>query len=82
MDEYTEAKFRIFANQGPGDTFVGNLDDPRIATLAEGENAARVHARALWFALSPAPEHDALRSRTRRRSCMRRRPAIRGRSRS
>lgn len=53
MDEYTEAKFRIFANQGPGDTFVGNLDDPRIATLAEGENAARVHARALWFASAP-----------------------------
>jgi UDP-N-acetylmuramoylalanine--D-glutamate ligase len=53
MDEYTEAKFRIFANQGPGDTFIGNLDDPRIATLAEGENAARVHARALWFASAP-----------------------------
>jgi UDP-N-acetylmuramoylalanine--D-glutamate ligase len=53
MDEYTEAKFRIFANQGPGDTFVGNLDDPRIATLAEGENASRVHARALWFASAP-----------------------------
>jgi UDP-N-acetylmuramoylalanine--D-glutamate ligase len=53
MDEYTEAKFRIFANQGPGDTFVGNLDDPRIATLVEGENAARVHARALWFASAP-----------------------------
>ncbi|HXP93068.1 MAG TPA: UDP-N-acetylmuramoyl-L-alanine--D-glutamate ligase [Candidatus Binatia bacterium] len=53
MDEYTEAKFRIFANQGPGNTFVGNLDDPRIATLAEGENAARVHARALWFAAAP-----------------------------
>jgi UDP-N-acetylmuramoylalanine--D-glutamate ligase len=53
MDEYTEAKFRIFANQGPSDTFVGNLDDPRIATLAEGENAVRVHARALWFASAP-----------------------------
>jgi UDP-N-acetylmuramoylalanine--D-glutamate ligase len=53
MDEYTEAKFRIFANQGPGDTFVGNLDDPRIGTLAEGENASRVHARALWFSMAP-----------------------------
>ena len=27
MEEYAEAKFRIFANQGLGDTFVGNLDD-------------------------------------------------------
>jgi UDP-N-acetylmuramoylalanine--D-glutamate ligase len=49
MDEYTEAKFRIFANQGPGDTFVGNLDDPIITTLAQGEASSRVHTRALWF---------------------------------
>lgn len=49
MDEYTEAKFRIFANQGPGDTFVGNLDDPIVATLAAGIPAERIAARALWF---------------------------------
>ena len=53
MDEYAEAKFRIFANQGPGDTFVGNLDDPRIAALGEGENAGRIKARVLWFAGEP-----------------------------
>jgi UDP-N-acetylmuramoylalanine--D-glutamate ligase len=53
MDEYGEAKFRIFANQGPGDTFVGNLDDPIVSELAEGESAGRIPARAWWFALAP-----------------------------
>lgn len=52
MDEYAEAKFRIFANQGPGDTFIGNLDDERIAALA-GEDVNRIKARALWFAGEP-----------------------------
>jgi UDP-N-acetylmuramoylalanine--D-glutamate ligase len=53
MDEYAEAKLRIFANQGPGDTFVGNLDDPVIGELAEGEQASRIPSRALWFGMSP-----------------------------
>jgi UDP-N-acetylmuramoylalanine--D-glutamate ligase len=52
MDEYTEAKYRIFANQGPGDTFVGNLDDPIVAA-APGEDGNRIRARALWFAREP-----------------------------
>jgi UDP-N-acetylmuramoylalanine--D-glutamate ligase len=52
MDEYTEAKFRIFANQGPGDTFVGNLDDPIVAS-ASGEDGNRIRARALWFSREP-----------------------------
>jgi UDP-N-acetylmuramoylalanine--D-glutamate ligase len=52
MDEYAEAKFRIFANQGPGDTFVGNLDDPIVAA-APGEENTRIRARALWFAREP-----------------------------
>jgi UDP-N-acetylmuramoylalanine--D-glutamate ligase len=52
MDEYAEAKFRIFANQGPGDTFVGNLDDPIVAS-AVGEDNNRIRARALWFAREP-----------------------------
>ena len=52
MDEYAEAKFRIFANQGPGDTFVGNLDDPIVAA-APGEDGTRIRARALWFAREP-----------------------------
>jgi UDP-N-acetylmuramoylalanine--D-glutamate ligase len=53
MDEYAEAKFRVFANQGPGDTFIGNLDDPIVGELAEGESAKRVPCRAWWFALAP-----------------------------
>jgi len=53
MDEYAEAKLRIFANQGPGDTFVGNLDDPLIGPLAEGELSSRIPSRALWFGMSP-----------------------------
>ncbi len=55
MEEYTEAKFRIFANQGPRDTFVGNLDDPIVAG-APGEDGNRIKARALWFAGEPHRE--------------------------
>lgn len=50
MDEYSEAKFRIFANQGASDAFVGNLDDPLVAALAEGE-PKRLPSRALWYAM-------------------------------
>ena len=53
MDEYAEAKLRIFANQNAGDTFVGNLDDELIAPLAEGEGAARIKARAFWYSREP-----------------------------
>ncbi|HZO93650.1 MAG TPA: UDP-N-acetylmuramoyl-L-alanine--D-glutamate ligase [Candidatus Baltobacteraceae bacterium] len=52
MEEYAEAKFRIFANQGPGDTFVGNLDDPIVAS-APGEDGNRIKARARWFSGEP-----------------------------
>lgn len=52
MEEYAEAKFRIFANQGPGDTFVGNLDDPIVAG-APGEDGTRIRGRALWYAQAP-----------------------------
>lgn len=53
MDEYAEAKYRIFANQSLTDWFVGNLDDPRIAPLHWRRGEARVQARQLWFTLSP-----------------------------
>ena len=53
MEEYAEAKFRIFANQNAGDTFVGNLDDERVATLAEGEGAQRIKCRTLWYSREP-----------------------------
>ncbi|HEY0395481.1 MAG TPA: UDP-N-acetylmuramoyl-L-alanine--D-glutamate ligase [Candidatus Elarobacter sp.] len=52
MEEYAEAKFRIFTNQGPGDTFVGNLDDPIVAQ-APGEDGNRIKARAFWFSGEP-----------------------------
>jgi UDP-N-acetylmuramoylalanine--D-glutamate ligase len=52
MDEYAEAKFRIFANQGPGDTFIGNMDDSIVAS-APGEENTRIRARAFWFAREP-----------------------------
>jgi UDP-N-acetylmuramoylalanine--D-glutamate ligase len=53
MDEYTEAKFRIFANQNVGDFFVGNLDDPIVGGLSEGEGAKRIPSRALWYGRAP-----------------------------
>ncbi len=53
MDEYGEAKFRIFANQSAGDTFVGNLDDAIVGSLAEGDGAKRIRARTLWYGVAP-----------------------------
>jgi UDP-N-acetylmuramoylalanine--D-glutamate ligase len=53
MDEYSEAKFRIFSNQGPHDVFIGSLDDPMIAALAEGESAMRIPSRSFWYAREP-----------------------------
>jgi UDP-N-acetylmuramoylalanine--D-glutamate ligase len=52
MEEYAEAKFRIFTNQGPGDTFVGNLDDPIVAS-ATGDEGNRIRARVLWYSSTP-----------------------------
>lgn len=51
MDEYAEAKFRIFANQAFGDVFVGNLDDERIASLDTAHGERTIHSRQLWFTL-------------------------------
>jgi UDP-N-acetylmuramoylalanine--D-glutamate ligase len=56
MDEYSEAKFRIFANQGQGDTFIGNADDPVIAGLAQGNSIQRIRCRALWFGRAPGKQ--------------------------
>jgi UDP-N-acetylmuramoylalanine--D-glutamate ligase len=56
MDEYVEAKYRIFANQrfwegsGPVDGFVGNADDPLVADVAE-----RLTCPAAWFSLAADP---------------------------
>ena len=51
MDEYAEAKYRIFANQSLDDWFVGNLDDARIAELHWRHGEPRIQARQLWFTL-------------------------------
>ncbi|HZZ00009.1 MAG TPA: UDP-N-acetylmuramoyl-L-alanine--D-glutamate ligase [Candidatus Baltobacteraceae bacterium] len=55
MDEYAEAKYRIFANQSMSDVFVGNLDDPRIAQLHWRHGEARVQAHQMWFTLAEHP---------------------------
>jgi UDP-N-acetylmuramoylalanine--D-glutamate ligase len=41
---YTAAKARIFARQGPGDTHVGNRDDPTAAAIS-----ARAPCDLVWF---------------------------------
>ena len=52
MEEYAEAKFRIFANQSESCAFVGNADDPIIAGLRGG--ARRVPSIEYWFSASGA----------------------------
>jgi UDP-N-acetylmuramoylalanine--D-glutamate ligase len=56
MDEYAEAKFRIFANQSFGDIFVGNLDDERVASLDVSKSERNIRSRQLWFTLGD--RHD------------------------
>lgn len=60
MDEYAEAKFRIFANQGFDDIFVGNLDDERIAALDVELGEPRMHSRQLWFTLRERFDHATM----------------------
>lgn len=60
MEEYAEAKYRIFANQNEHDVFVGNLDDERVRQLHWHTGEARVHARQLWFTLGEHHEHAAM----------------------
>lgn len=60
MDEYAEAKYRIFANQNEQDYFVGNLDDERVRELHWHAGETRVHARQLWFTLKEHHEHASM----------------------
>jgi len=60
MDEYAEAKFRIFANQRFGDFFVGNLDDERIASLDIDIGEPRMQSRQLWFTLHDRHKNAAM----------------------
>lgn len=59
MEEYAQAKYRIFANQSLNDWFVGNLDDARIAELHWRHGEARVQAKQLWFTLG-SEEHATM----------------------
>jgi UDP-N-acetylmuramoylalanine--D-glutamate ligase len=60
MDEYAEAKYRVFANQNEHDFFVGNLDDDRIRQLHWHVGGTRVHARQLWYTLRESHEHASM----------------------
>lgn len=60
MDEYAEAKYRIFANQGLNDWFVGNLDDSRISALHWSRGQTRAQARQLWYTLHEHEDRAAM----------------------
>lgn len=60
MDEYAEAKYRVFANQSEIDYFVGNLDDERLAALHWHTGEGRVRAKQLWFTLGERHEHATM----------------------
>ena len=51
MEEYREAKFRIFANQGEGDFFIGNADDPAIVDAVFGATR-RVPCLHAWYSVT------------------------------
>ena len=59
VDAYADAKARIFENQGAGDCAVLNLDDPRLAVLADRLRAARRGIRVLGSGLSQRGEEGA-----------------------
>ncbi|MGB6984736.1 MAG: UDP-N-acetylmuramoyl-L-alanine--D-glutamate ligase [Candidatus Aquilonibacter sp.] len=60
MDEYAEAKFRIAANQGFDDVFIGNLDDERIASLDVTKSERSIRSRQLWFTLGERHENATI----------------------
>lgn len=60
MDEYVEAKYRIFANQNEHDAFIGNLDDERLAALHWHSGEARIRAKQLWFTLGDDSRHATM----------------------
>ncbi len=49
IEEYAEAKFRIFENQGAGDTIVLDRDDPRLLALEGRFARAGCSAQRLWY---------------------------------
>jgi len=57
MEEYREAKFRVFANQTADDVFIGNADDPAIVDLVDGP-VKRLRCGQAWFSLTGDPRAD------------------------
>ncbi len=55
IEEYAEAKFRIFLNQRDGDTIVLDRDDPRLRALEDRFERDGCAARRMWYTL----ERDA-----------------------
>ncbi len=53
MDAYAAAKARIFANQGSGDTHVGNADDPDAAGISR-----EAPCEVVWFRLGDPSEGE------------------------
>jgi len=60
LDEYAEAKYRIFANQNMHDFFVGDRDDERLGRLHWKEHDSRVLAHQLWFTLGERHDRAAM----------------------
>lgn len=56
MEDYAQAKYRVFANQDEGDTFIGNLEDERIFALHRSAGGARVRAQSQWFTMGAHEE--------------------------
>ncbi|MDQ6931807.1 MAG: UDP-N-acetylmuramoyl-L-alanine--D-glutamate ligase [Candidatus Eremiobacteraeota bacterium] len=60
MEEYAQAKFRIFANQDSNDIFIANLDDHRLSELRRRQDGMRLRARDLWFTLGANRQQAAM----------------------
>ena len=65
MEEYGEAKYRIFANQGEGDAFVGNADDDGWRRVAR-RPPQRARARRGGSQLSESRRRRRILARRRR----------------
>ncbi|MDQ2817747.1 MAG: UDP-N-acetylmuramoyl-L-alanine--D-glutamate ligase [Candidatus Eremiobacteraeota bacterium] len=53
MDDYAQAKYRIFENGRQHSDFVGNADDPRLCRLRQTA-PDRLPVRSWWFSLDPS----------------------------
>jgi UDP-N-acetylmuramoylalanine--D-glutamate ligase len=59
LHEYAEAKFRVFENQGEGDTAVFDLDDPLLAPLQDRLASSRPALKRACYTTRAAPEARA-----------------------